>query len=137
MGGIFGQDAPGVAWLGSAFHALRREAISLGVMSIQFEFPFLGVDGDGIAVLDEGDGTADISFGRDVADDEAVAAAAETAIGDERHVFAKAFAHDGGGGREHFPHAGTAARPFITDDDDVAFDDAAVEDFFERGFTPN
>ena len=38
------------------------------------------------------------------------------------------------GGREHFAHAGTALRPFVADDDDVAFLDRAVEDGLERLF---
>ena len=67
-----------------------------------------------------------------MADDEAVAAAAEPAVGDERDVFAEALAHDGAGGREHFAHARAAFRAFAADDDDVAFLDRAVEDGFER-----
>ena len=72
----------------------------------------LGVDGDRVAVLDDGERAADEGFGRDVADDEAVAAAGETAVGDERDVLAEALAHDGAGGPEHLAHAGAALRAF-------------------------
>src|SRR6185503_5068828 len=102
--------------------------------NFQIYFTLLGVDGDGVAVLHERDGSADIRFGRDVAGDESVAAAGESSVGDERDVFAETFAHDGAGGRKHFSHARPAARPFVSDDDDVAFLDRAVEDAFERGF---
>src|SRR6266436_5755734 len=74
------------------------------------------------------------SHGAGVFGDDAVAAAGEAAVGDEGDLFAQAFAHDGGGGGEHFSHAGSAARAFEADDDDVAFDDGAVEDFLEGGF---
>mmetsp|Transcript_46316 Transcript_46316/g.144899 ORF Transcript_46316/g.144899 Transcript_46316/m.144899 type:complete len:355 (+) Transcript_46316:1223-2287(+) len=67
-----------------------------------------GVDDDGVAVLEEGDVAADLGLRRDVADDEAVGAAGEAAVGDERDVVAEAGAHDGGGGLEHLRHAGAA-----------------------------
>lgn len=60
------------------------------------------------AHLDQGDGAADLRLWRDVADDEAVRAAGEAAVGDERAVVAQASAHDGGGGGEHLRHAGAA-----------------------------
>ena len=44
--------------------------------------------------LDQRDRAADLGLGRDVADDEAVAAAAEAAVGDEGDVVAEAGAHD-------------------------------------------
>ena len=98
----------------------------------RFNLALLGIDGDRVAVLDEGERAAHVGFGRDVADDKAVAAAGEAAVGDERDIFAETFAHDGGGGREHFAHAGTAFGPFVTNDDHVAFDDRAVENCRER-----
>jgi hypothetical protein len=67
-----------------------------------------------------------------VADDEAVAAAAEAAVGDERDVFAEALAHDGAGRGKHLAHAGAALRAFVADDDDVALLDLAVEDGLQR-----
>jgi len=58
--------------------------------------------------LMDGDGAADEGFWRDVADHGAVAAAAEATVGDERDVFAEAFAHDGARGAEHLAHTGAA-----------------------------
>lgn len=65
--------------------------------------------------LDQGDGAADLRLGRDVADHEAVAAAAEASVGDERALLAQAGAHDGGGGREHLGHAGAALGALVAD----------------------
>jgi P-type E1-E2 ATPase len=56
-------------------------------------------------------GAAEVGLGGDVADHEAVAAAGEAAVGDERDVLAEALAHDGAGGAEHLAHAGAAAGP--------------------------
>ena len=61
-----------------------------------------------------------LGFGGDVADDEAVGAAGEAAVGDEGDVVAEAGAHDGAGGGEHLGHAGAALGAFVADDDDVA-----------------
>ena len=88
----------------------------------------LGVDGDGVAFFHERERAAERGLGGDVADDEAVRAAGEAAIGDQRHVFAEALAHDGAGGGEHLAHAGAADRAFVPDDDDVAFLHGAIED---------
>src|SRR5215469_6004996 len=63
-----------------------------------------------------------------------MAAAGEASIGDEGHVLAKPLAHDGGGGREHFSHAGAALGSLVADDDDMAFFDGAVEDGFHGLF---
>ena len=87
-----------------------------------------------VAVLDYRQCAADIGFRRDVADHETVGAAGETAVGDQRDVLAQAFAHDGGGGREHFAHAGAAFGAFVADDDDIAFDDVAVQNALQRLF---
>jgi len=130
VGGVFGQHAARVAGCGllprlaSGGQFLRRNG--------QRQLPFLGVNADGVAILHERNRPAHISLRRDVSDHEAVAAAAEPSVGDERHVFAEALAHDGGSRRKHFPHAGSALRPFVANDDDVAFLDRAVEDGFHR-----
>ena len=78
------------------------------------------------------DRAADGGLGGDVADHEAVGAAGETAVGDERHVVAEAAAHDGAGRRQHLAHAGAALRAFVADDHHVPGLDRAVEDRFER-----
>src|SRR5690349_1849293 len=79
-----------------------------------------GIDHDRIAVLDDRDRPADRGLGRDVADDEAVAAAGEPAVRDQRHLAAQAAADDGARRAQHLRHAGGALRPLVTDHDDVA-----------------
>ena len=54
----------------------------------------------------QGDGAALLGLRRHVADDKAVAAAAEAPVGDESAVLPEARAHDGAGGRQHLRHAG-------------------------------
>ena len=90
----------------------------------------LGVDRDLVAVLDQRDRAAFLSLGRDVADDKAVRAAGESAVGHQRHVVAQAGAHDGRSRREHLGHAGAALGPFVADDDHVALFDLLL---LERG----
>ena len=84
--------------------------------------------------LHQGDGAAVLGFGRDVADDEAVRAAGEAAVGDEGDVVAQAGADDGAGGREHLGHAGAALGAFVADDDDVAFLDLLLLQAVEHVF---
>ena len=54
------------------------------------------------------DGAADGGFRSNVADDQSVRGAGETAVGDQSDGFAQAGADEGGGGRKHFAHAGAA-----------------------------
>src|SRR5690606_31262234 len=91
-----------------------------------------GVDADDVAVADEGDGAAHLRLGRDVADDEAVGAAREAAVRDERDVVAEAGAHDDGGRRQQLRHAGAALRTLVADDDDLALQDLALLDGVEH-----
>lgn len=63
-----------------------------------------------------------------MADDHAVGAAGESAVGDEANGVAEACADDGGGGGEHFAHAGASFGAFVADDDDVAGFDFVRED---------
>ena len=130
MGGEFGEHTARVTRRGFLPRFLALGQFLRG--HVEGEGAFLGVENDFVAVLHEGDRAADVGFRRDVADDEAVAAAAEASVGDERDVFAEAFAHDGAGGRKHFAHARSALRSLAANDDDVAFLDRAVEDRFQR-----
>ena len=75
------------------------------------------------AVADQGDRAAFLRLGRDVADDEAVRAAGEAAVGHQSHVGTEAGADDGRGRREHLRHPGPALGSFEADDDDVALFD--------------
>ena len=55
-------------------------------------------------------------------------AAAEAAVGQQRHFLVQAHAGDGRGGGEHLPHAGAALGAFVADDHDVAGLNAALQD---------
>src|SRR4029078_12040120 len=81
---LVGRGVPGGAAAGN-FGAIDGHVDAVG----------LGVDRDLVAVLHEGDGAAFLRLGRDVADDEAVRAAAEAAVGNQGRVGAEAGAHDG------------------------------------------
>src|SRR5690606_22706264 len=73
-------------------------------------------------------GAAHHGFRCDVSDHEAVTAAGKTPVGDQCHVLAQAPAHDGGGGREHLPHAGPALGAFVADHQYLAGPYRTVED---------
>src|SRR5580704_17993406 len=105
--------------------AFRQFAIGEG----DVDAVLVGVDRDPVTVVNEGDRTAFLSFGRDVADDEAVRAAGEASVGHERDLMAEAGSDDGRGRSQHFGHAGATFRTFEADDHDVTLLDAA---FFER-----
>src|SRR6185437_10480985 len=78
------------------------------------------VDLDDVAVADQSDRPADRRFRPDMADAEPARGTGETSVGDERYFFAGALAVERGRRREHFAHAGAAARPFVADDQNVA-----------------
>lgn len=102
----------------------------LGLVNVEVEQALLGVDGDGVAILDETDGTTDRGLGHDVTDQEAVRAAGEAAVGDESAGGAEAGAHECGGGLEHLGHAGSALGAGVADDNDglfLLFDLVALE----------
>src|SRR5438045_1146254 len=80
-----------------------------------------GVDFDGIAVLQECDRTAYGCFRPNMADTEASGSAREAAVRNQRDLAAHALPGQRRCGREHLPHAGTAARSLIANDDDLAF----------------
>ena len=69
-----------------------------------------------------------------MADNETVAAAAETAVRDERDLLAQTASHDRACRREHLAHSRPAARTFGANDDDVAGDDCAVQNPLQRFF---
>ena len=92
----------------------------------------VGVDHDAVAVGDERDRATVDGLGGDVADAEAVRAAGEAAVGDERAVGAAARALHRAGDRQHLAHPRAALRAFVADDDDVARLDLAREDRVHR-----
>jgi len=126
VAGVFGQHTPGVARLGGFPGGFAF--LYFGGGDFQRQEAFFRVDGDGVAIFDKGDRPAHVGLGGDVANDKAVAAAGEPAVSNEGDVLAQALAHDGGGGGEHFAHAGTAAGSLVADDDDITFDNGAIED---------
>src|SRR3954451_1210535 len=79
----------------------------------------LGVDFDDVAVPQQRDRTTHSRFRPDMADAETSGSPGKAAIGDERDLAAHALPRQRRRGREHLPHAGTAARALIADDDDL------------------
>lgn len=63
----------------------------------------------------QGDGPAFLSLGRDVADAEAVGAAGESAVGEQRAILPQAGTHDGARGRQHLRHPGPALGALVPD----------------------
>ncbi len=123
FGDAVGRGGPGLLAFGEFF-----------VADMQSDLVGDGVDGDLVAGVDQGDGATDLCFGGDVADDEAVGGPGEASVGDEGDIFAQAGGHDGGGGGEHFGHAGSALGAFVTDDNDVAFENFLAFDGADHVF---
>ncbi len=87
---------------------------------LEIESATVEVDSDRVAVFDHGDRAAPNRLGRDVSDHQAASGAREAAVGDQRHRFAESGAHHRRGQAEHLAHPGTAGRPFVAHDQDVA-----------------
>src|SRR6185437_15160887 len=130
--GVFPQIA------GSEFALARRPRIlafrKLIGGKLHVERALHRIDLDDVAVADQPDRPADRGFRSDMADAEAARCAGETPVGDERDFFAVALAVERGRRRQHFAHAGAAARPFVADDQDVAVLVLPVLDRVEAGF---
>src|SRR6266576_6789031 len=123
--GVFRQYARGVPRRrGVPLLFPRRE---LAVRDIDPQLSLAGIDRDGIAFADQRECAPDRRFRRDVAHHEAVRAAGEPAIGYESDAVAQSRADQGGSRSQHLPHARSAFRTFITDDDDVTLLDRARE----------
>ncbi len=113
-------SVPRVAFSGGAL----QDPLSLGefcfaeidVQSIGF-----GIDRHRVAILQQSKRAAVLCFGSDVANDEPVAAAAETAVGQHGHIAAESGAHDGTGRCQHLRHAGSTFGSFVANHDDVPF----------------
>src|SRR4029078_1263571 len=73
------------------------------------------IDLDDVAVADQADRAADRRLRPDMAHAETARGAREASLRDHRDFFSRALSVKRGRGREHFAHAGTAARPFVAD----------------------
>src|SRR5512138_1870860 len=91
-----------------------------GVGQLYVKGPGLGVDLDNVTILQQGDRTAHGRFRPDMSDAEAAGSAGEPAVGDQGHLAAHPLPGQRCRGREHLPHARTAARPLVADHDDLA-----------------
>src|SRR5262249_26032025 len=100
---------PGLASLGK-----------LALVDAQVHAPRSSIDLDAVAVSHQRQRPTDEGFRRDIADAHASRRTRETAIGDECDLLAHALSIDQGGDAEHFPHAGTADRPLVTDHEHLA-----------------
>ena len=79
----------------------------------------LGIDVDDVAIVDQTDRPALGGLGSDMTDAESPRSAREAAIGNERDLVARTLAIEHGRGRQHFPHAGAAARTLVSDDQNI------------------
>src|ERR1700730_3156243 len=91
-----------------------------------------GVDFDDIPIPEQPDRPADGGFRPDMADAEAAGGTGKPAIGDQRDLAAHALPGQGCRGRKHFPHAGTAPRSLVADDDDLTLAVGFLLDRLER-----
>ena len=99
-------------------------ARQLAIVDDEVQATRVDVDDDLVAFCDERDRSAKGRLGCHVPDHQAMGAAAESAVGDERDVATEAFAHQGGSDREHLLHARPADRALVANDHDVAGADA-------------
>src|SRR6478735_4008928 len=84
------------------------------------------VQGDLVAVADEGDRAAVDGLRGDVADAQAGRAPGEAAVGDQEDVLAEPGALDGTGDREHLAHPRAALGALVADHHHVTGDDQAL-----------
>src|ERR1700733_506998 len=82
--------------------------------------PDHGVDLDDVTVAQQCDRTSNGGFRPDMADAKATGCARKAAVGDQGDLAAHSLARQRCRRRKHFTHSWTAARPFVTDDDDLA-----------------
>ena len=73
-------------------------------------------------------------FGRNVANDKAVAGTREASVCNQRHMVSQILANKRGCHTEHFAHTGAASGAFIADDNNIAFINAARLDDREAIF---
>src|SRR5262249_54099295 len=111
----------------------RAAAGQLGVVYFEGESLGVGVDGDRVAVLDEGNRPADPRLWSDVTDHQAVRPAGEAAVGDQPDALAESLPDQRRRYGQHLAHARPADRALATDDDHVARLDVAPLDCGEAG----
>jgi hypothetical protein len=79
----------------------------------------LGIDGNGVTILDESDRTTVLCFGDDVTDEETVATTTEASVSQHGNIVTKTGTHDGGRRSQHLNHTRTALGALVTDDNDA------------------
>ena len=104
--------------------SMLRPPHDLGLGHVEVEAAIVDIDDDLIALFHDADRPAQCRLRRHVPDHQPVRAAAEAAVGDERHVSDQALADKSGSDGKHLLHAGAADRSFEADDDHVAGTDA-------------
>ena len=104
------------------------------VADVEVQFPVGDVEGDEVAILDEGEGAADGGFGGDVEGAGAVGGAGHAAVGEADHVahaLEDEFFRDGE--LAPFGHAGSADGAGVAEDEDGVRGDVEVH-VFDGGF---
>src|SRR5690625_2862354 len=108
----------GLPLLAAGFQLLFRK--------LDIEHTLLCIDDDDVAVAQQSDGPADCRLGTYMPDTEAAGGTGKAPVGDQRHLVSHALPVDRCGGRQHLAHTRAAFRPFVADDEDVAFLVAAL-----------
>src|SRR5438552_8368894 len=95
--------------------------IELCFRQLDVEDAFIGIEHDEVTIVQQPDRTADRGLRPDMAYAESARSAGKASVGDQRDLAAHALAVERCGGRQHFAHSGAALRPFVANDEHVAF----------------
>jgi hypothetical protein len=112
---------------GRGVHCARRRSSSASG-HVDIEPACAGVDGDGVSLLNQRNGTAHGGLRGHMTDHHAVGAPGETPVGDQPHAVAQTRTDDGRGGGQHLAHPRPALRALVADHQHVAGMDVPAED---------
>jgi hypothetical protein len=90
--------------------------LHLLLADISVDDSLLGVDSDGVTVLDESDRATVLSFRNDVTDEETVATTTEASVSQHGNIVTETGAHDSGRRSQHLNHTRTTLGALVTDD---------------------
>src|ERR1700747_404640 len=124
--GVFPERARRMVWLASAPFGSALSELCIAQFNVKNSGD--GVDVDDVAILQQSDRPTHGGLGADMADAEAAGGAGEPAVRNQGDLAAHALPGQCCGGLQHFAHAGTAPRPLVADDDDLAFSVGALLD---------
>jgi hypothetical protein len=92
--------------------------LHLLVSDISVDDSLLGIDSDGVTVLDESDRTTVLSLRDNMTNEETVATTTEASVGQHGNIVTKTSAHNGGRRSQHLDHTRSTLGAFVADDND-------------------